>query len=234
MIESWIDLASGPLFRISLVILILGLAYRFAVALGQVVAAWSRAGDRRLPTGAIASATLGWLLPKRLLRARPYYSIASFAFHVGILLLPLFVVGHVALLAGFLPGFWPRLDPLAADVLTLVCIAALAVLLIGRMSSRVTRALSKAQDLLILCVLLSLVLTGFLASHPTLSPLGARGMLLVHMLVGNLALILTPTTKIVHCVLYPLTQLVFELGWHFPAETGRHVSAVLNKEGEPV
>jgi nitrate reductase gamma subunit len=234
MIESWIDLARGPLFRISLGILVLGLAYRFGVVLVQVVAAWRRAGDRRLPTGAVAAATLGWLLPKRLLRARPLYSVASFSFHVGIILVPLFLVGHVALLRGYLPRDWPRLDPLLADVLTLVCVVALGSLLIGRTMSPTARALSKTQDVAIVAMLLLLVLSGFFASHPMLSPLGARTMLLVHMLVGNLALVLTPMTKIVHCVLYPLTQLVFELGWHFPAETGEHVAVALNKEGEPV
>jgi nitrate reductase gamma subunit len=234
MIESWIDLARGPLFRVSLGILVLGLIYRFAVAAVQVVAAWRRAGDRQLPTAAIASATLGWLFPRRLLRARPLYSVASFSFHVGIILVPLFLVGHVVLLAGYLPGAWPRLDPLVADVLTLVCIVALGAVIIGRTISDTALALNKTQDLAILVVLLLLVLSGFLASHPMLSPFGARTMLLAHMLLGNLALILTPMTKIVHCVLYPLTQLVFELGWHFPAETGRHVAVVLNKEGEPV
>jgi hypothetical protein len=59
-------------------------------------------------------------------------------------------------------------------------------------------------------------------------------MVLAHMLLGNLALILTPLTKITHCVLYPMIQLVFELGWHFPAETGRHVAVALDKESEPV
>jgi hypothetical protein len=234
MIESWIDFARGPLLRVSFGILVLGLIYRFAVAVVQVVTAWRRAGDRQLPTAAIASATLGWLFPKRLLRARPLYSFASFSFHVGIILVPLFLVGHVVLLEGYLPRAWPRLDPLLADVLALVSIVALGAVMLGRTISNTALALNKTQDLAVLVVLFLLVLSGFLASHPMLSPLGARTMLLAHMLFGNLALILTPTTKIVHCVLYPLTQLVFELGWHFPAETGRHVAVVLKKEGEPI
>ena len=59
-------------------------------------------------------------------------------------------------------------------------------------------------------------------------------MLLVHLLLGNLALILTPMTKIVHCVLGPLTQLLSEVAWHFPAESGRHVAVALGKESEPL
>jgi nitrate reductase gamma subunit len=232
--DSWIEFARGPMFRVSLVILVLGLAYRFIVALVQVVNVWRSAGDRRVRTKAVARATLGWILPRRLLRARPLYSAASFLFHVGIILVPLFLVGHVALLSGWLPAGWPTLGALAADVLTVVCIVALGGLLAGRLGSKTSRALSKPQDVLILAVLFLLMLVGFFASHPAWSPFDARVMVLLHMLLGNLVLILTPTTKIAHCVLYPLTQLIFELGWHFPAESGRHVAVALAKENEPV
>jgi nitrate reductase gamma subunit len=234
MVDRWIELASGPLFRLSLAVLVLGLAYRFGVAIVQIVAAWRRAGDRKLPGSAVAAATIGWLFPKRLLKARPLYSLSSFSFHLGILLVPLFLVGHVALLRGWLPGGWPTLPPLAADILTGVSVVALGALVFGRLSTQTSRSLSKTHDVLILVVLLLLMLSGFLASHPAFSPFGARGMLLLHMLMGNLALILTPTTKIAHCVLYPLTQLIFELGWHFPAESGQHVAVALTKENEPV
>jgi len=232
--DTWIELARGPLFRISLAVLILGLAYRFTVALVQIAGAWLRATDRRLPKGVVARATLGWLLPHRQLRLRPLYSTASILFHVGIILVPLFLVGHVALLEGWLPGFWPLLHPLAADVLTWIAIVALGTLIVARMSTPVSRALSKPQDVILLAVLLLLMLVGFFAAHPALSPFGARTMVLVHMLLGNLALILTPTTKIAHCVLYPLLQLTFELGWHFPEASGRHVAIALAKENEPV
>ena len=92
----------------------------------------------------------------------------------------------------------------------------------------------KKRAFVLLAVLLALVLSGYWAAHPTASPLAPRTMVLIHMLLGNLALVLTPLTKIVHCVLYPLTQLIGELGWHFPAATGRHVAVALAKEDEPV
>jgi len=234
MIDSWIELARGPLFRISLAVLVLGLAYRIGVAVTQIVFAWRRAGDQLLPTRAVAAATLKWLLPARLLRTRPGYGIASFLFHVGILLVPLFLVGHVALLQGWLPGFWPRLMPLASDILTLVAVVALGVLIVSRLGSPLSRTLSKPQDVALLVVLLALMASGFLASHPMLSPVGARPMVLVHMLCGDLVLVLTPATKIAHCVLYPFLQLAFEIGWHFPAASGRHVAIALAKENEPV
>jgi nitrate reductase gamma subunit len=234
--EAWVDLARGPLFRISLTICVFGLGYRFAVALSQAVGAYLRAGDKEVPWKVVAGATLQWVFPRGLLRSRPLYSVASVLFHVGIILLPLFLAGHVVLLEewSWLATVWPTLPPLVADVLTVNTVVLAAGLLAGRLVTPTSRALSRVSDVGIMIVLLLVVLFGFLAAHPTWSPFGARSMLLVHILLGNLALVLTPVTKIDHCVLFPLLQAIFQLGWHFPAETGRHVAIALAKENEPV
>ena len=232
--DTWIEIARGPIFRIALTIMLLGLGYRLAVAVAHITTAWYRAGDRRLPIADISRATLRWIVPVRLLRTRPAYSAASFLFHLGVVLVPLFLAGHVALITGGGPGFWPVLPPVAADVLTVVALAALLVLLTGRVTSKSARVLSRTQDILLLAILFATLLFGFLASHPTISPVASRSMLLIHILLGDLVLVLVPTTKISHCALYPLTQLLFQLGWHFPAESGRHVAHALAKEDEPV
>lgn len=233
--EAWIALAKGPLFRISLAVCLIGLAYRLVLTVAQIRGAWQRAGDRDLPLSAVARATATWLVPVRLLRARPFYSAASVLFHAGILLVPLLHAPHAAL---WQPGsglaWWPLLSPSAVRVLGLIAAVALAVLLLGRVVVAAARDLTRASDLLILIVLLALVLTGYATAHPAAAPADPRALLLVHMLLGNLALVLTPTTKIVHCILNPFTQLIGELGWRFPAATGRHVAVALGKEKEPV
>jgi nitrate reductase gamma subunit len=232
--DTWIALARGPLFRISLAICLLGLAYRFGSSLWQIYTAYNRAGDKKLPRMAIFKATLQWLLPTRMLRMRPLYGLASMAFHLGIILVPLFFVGHVSLWQSSLPLAWPTLSPAVSDVLSLVAMAGLGAILLSRLLITASRDLTSREDVWILLVLLVLTASGYWAFHPSSSPLNPRGMLLVHMLVGNLALILTPLTKIVHCVLSPLTQLSSEVGWHFPAESGRHVAIALAKENEPI
>lgn len=233
-IDAWIELARGPLFRIALAICVLGLLYRIGVVLAQIGAAWRRAGDRRLPLADIATATLGWIFPRRLLHQRPAYSIASLVFHFGVIVVPLFLAGHVALAGRFAPAWWPTLGATTADALTVAAFLALALLLGGRVVIRAARQLTRGQDVLVLLLLLLTVGFGLLAAHPTLSPFAGRSMVLLHILLGDLILVLIPLTKITHCVLYPLTQLVFQLGWHFPADTGRHVVVALGKEGEPV
>lgn len=232
--DGLIEFARGPLFRLSLTICVLGLGYRVAVIVAQIAAAWHRAGDRRLPLGAVASATASWLLPVRLWRSRPLYSTASVLFHLGVVVVPLFLVGHVALLGGVLPGWWPVLPQGTADAITIVAMAGIVALIAGRAGSSASRILTRGSDVFVLVVLLGLLLFGWWAANPAMSPFAARTMLAFHVLLGNLVLILVPTTKIAHCALMPFARLVFQLGWHFPAETGRHVAQVLNKEGEPV
>lgn len=232
--DTWIALARGPLFRISLAICLLGLAYRFGSTIWQITAAHRRAGDRRLPKRTILKATLQWIFPVRLFRLRPAYGLASIAFHAGILLVPLFYTGHVTLWQRSLPLAWPQIGPGITDVLTIVAMVGLGVILLGRLLITASRDLSTAEDVWILLTLLALTASGYWAAHPVSSPIAPRAMLLIHVLVGNLALILTPLTKIVHCVLSPLTQLLSEVAWHFPAESGRHVAIALAKENEPL
>jgi hypothetical protein len=232
--DAWIEFARGPLFRICAKVCVLGLVYRLGVTVAQIVAAWRRAGDRRLPVADIAVASVKWIVPVRLLNQRPLYSIGSIVFHLGVVIVPLFLAGHVVLLSSVLPGFWPTLPPLAADVLTVAALVAMAVMLVARVAWFSTRALSRTQDWSIMVLLLAMVAFGFLGANPHLSPFPARTMVLLHMLLGNLVLVLIPLSKIAHCVLFPLTQLVFQLGWHFPADSGRHVAIALAKENEPI
>lgn len=232
--DAWIEFARGPLFRFCLVFCVAGVALRVGSTLINLGTSWRRAADRELPLADIARATLNWLFPRRLLRVRPVYSALSFAFHAGLLLVVLFLAGHVALWQETLRIPWPTLGPLAADVLTVMAAGALAGLVIGRLASPVARTLSSFGDVAVLVLLFFLMASGFFAAHAALSPAAARAMLLAHILLGNLTLVLTPVTKIVHCVLVPFTQLVGELGWRFPAESGRHVAVVLGKENEPV
>ncbi len=233
MTETWINLARGPFLRISLAICLLGLAYRLGSAIWILRSSYSRAGDKNIPLSVVWRSTLGWLWPIRIVRHRPLYSLASMAFHVGIILVPLFGVGHVALWAGGL-GFWPVLSPIVADVLTWVALAGLFVVLAERFFVAASRDLTNLSDVFILLLLFLLAGSGYLAAHPEISPLAPRTMLLMHMLAGNLVLILTPLSKIVHCVFVPITQLISEVGWHFPAECGKHVAVALAKENEPI
>jgi len=230
--DAWIALARGPLFRVALAACLLGLAYHLGNALFMLVQSHRRSTDKDLALGTVLVATFRGLLPLR--GRRPLQTIAGVAFHAGILLVPLFYVGHVTLWQPDLPIPWPTLGPAVSDVLTLAALAGLAALLLWRLLVRASRELTTTADVAVLLLLLAVTASGYWAAHPTASPVAPRTMLLVHMLAGNLALFLTPLTKMVHCVLAPLNQLVSEVAWHFPAESGTHVALALGKENDPV
>jgi hypothetical protein len=209
--DAWIALARGPMFRVALAACLLGLAYHLGNTLWMIRQSHRRSTDKDLSLGAVLAATLAGLLPFRQRRA--VQTIAGVAFHAGILLVPALYVGHVTLWQPAFPFPWPTLGPAISDVLTLAALAGLAALLL---------------------LLLAVTASGYWAAHPESSPAAPRTMLLVHLLTANLALFLTPLTKIVHCVLAPLNPLVSEVAWHFPAESGAHVALALGKENEPV
>ena len=233
MMDGWIAFARGPLFRVALTVCLLGLVYRVGNALWQIRRAYRQAADKRLDRKALFWTTVKGLLPFVPVR-RPVYTLASVGFHLGILLVPLFYVGHVTLWQGSLHLPWPTLGPAVADVLSLIAIAGLTIILLGRLLLRASRDLTSGEDVLILVLLLGLAGSGYWGAHTASSPFDPRAMLLVHALLGNLALILTPFSKIVHCVVGPLTNSLSELAWHFPAESGRNVAMVLGKENEPI
>ncbi|MFZ5785114.1 MAG: hypothetical protein ACOY3Y_01620, partial [Acidobacteriota bacterium] len=146
MIDGWIELARGPLFRLSLAVCLLGLGTILFTTGVSIVRSWRSAGDRTLPIGAIVRTTLRWVAPVRLAKVRPLYSVASIAFHAGLLLVPLFSVGHVGLWQTDLRVPWPVLPPALADTLAVAAAVALLGLLVARLSSRVMRGLSRPQD----------------------------------------------------------------------------------------
>jgi hypothetical protein len=76
--ESWIEFARGPLFRLCFSIMVLGLLRLLWLTGVGIVEAYLRNSDRQLAYREIIKQTLGWAFPvRRVGRARPLYSIAS-------------------------------------------------------------------------------------------------------------------------------------------------------------
>lgn len=232
--EDWLDWARGPAFRACLAFTILGLGRHLVLSGLHLVRALEKAGDRRIPAGKITAATLAWLFPLTKLRQRTLISLTSIVFHVGLILVPIFLTGHIALWERGAGVSWPGIPATLADVLTLTTIAAASVLLVARFSSRESRTLTRPQDVLLLVLLAGVFASGYLVAHPGSHPFGYTGTMLVHVLLGNLVLVLMPLTKLAHVVLLPLTQVIAEVSWRFPPDAGERVASALGKEGEPI
>ena len=232
--NAWLDFARGPAFVFAFSFMLLGLARHVVVTVWDMVRTVRRAGDKTVPYRSAATATLKWLFPLGKLHRQPLFSVTSILFHVAILVVPLFLAGHIALWARGLGWSWPALSNEVADVLTITAVVTAAVLLVLRIASSATRALSRLQDFVLPPIIAVPFATGFLVMHPQLNPFSFEATLFVHIMSANLVFILMPITKLSHAVLLPSTQLVGELGWRWPMDSGAKVAAALHKEEEPV
>jgi nitrate reductase gamma subunit len=233
--EAWVTFARGPLWQLAVAILALGVLRQLALTLGELVLARRRAGDQVLPVRSLFRRSLGWILPVHALRGtRIPYTLASLVFHAGVLLVPLFLSGHVQLIRRGLGIGWPGLPSAAADTLTLGALGALAALAFLRIVDRASRVLSGFQDWFLLGLCGLVFLSGYAVAHPAANPLPFPTTYLVHLLSAELLLILLPFTKLAHALLFPFTQVSWELGWHFVPGAGERVRAALGKEGERI
>ncbi len=232
--EVWLQLAKGPLFWVAFTVMVLGLGRHVVLTVYEAVRAYRRAGDKDIPTGRVTRETLQWLVPRSRLRNRWLYSATTVLFHVGVILAPLFLAGHIELWRQAVGFGWPALSNGVVTTLTLITIAAALAVLVQRVASRESRVLGRFQDYALPVLIAVVFATGFMVMHPAWNPWGRDPVFLVHMLSGDLALLLVPFTKLSHMVLLPLTQLVGELAWHFPQDAGSRVGATLEKESEPI
>jgi len=233
-VEAWIEFVRGPLFRLSFSIMVLGLLRLLWLTGVGIAEAYLRNSDRGLAWREILRQTLGWAFPfRRVGRARPLYSVASVLFHLGLLLVPLLLYAHVLLWRRAIGFGWPVLPKPMADGLTLLMLAAAAGLFVGRLADRRSRALSQMQDYVWPLLLAVPFVTGYACANLALAPRAYQTSMLLHLLSANAAMFLLPFTKIAHCVLQPLSQLVTAVSWKFVPGAGDQVAATLGYADRP-
>jgi nitrate reductase gamma subunit len=233
-VEAWINFGRGPLFRLTFSLMVLGLLRIFLLTLLGLRQAYRQSPDKIVPWKEIGRKTAGWFFPVvRLWKRRPVYSALSFLFHMGLLAVPLLLASHVLLWKHGLGFAWPAMPQRLADWLTLLVIATGPALFLGRLLDRGARVLSRRQDYLWPPLLALPFATGYICTHGAIGPEAYQWMMLVHIYSANLIMALMPFTKIAHCVLAPLSQLVTAISWKFPEGAGDRVAATLGYADRP-
>ncbi len=232
--DVWIKVAMGPLFWTALVFMIFGLLRHLGLTLWEGVRAYQRAGDKDIPVAKLTGITLRWLIPFDRLANRWLYSLTTVAFHAGVILVPLFLAGHIELWRKGVGLSWPAIPNALSTTLTWVVIATALAVVIQRVAAKDSRALSRFQDYALPLFIAVPFLSGFLVMHPAWNPFSRDPTLLAHVLSADLLIFLVPVTKLSHMILLPLTQFVSELAWHFPPDAGSQVAVTLGKENEPI
>jgi nitrate reductase gamma subunit len=232
--DVWLSWAKGPLFWTALIFMLLGLFRQLGLTIWEGFRAYRRAGDKSVPLAGVVVTTLEWLLPFKQLRKRWLYSLTTLLFHVGVILVPLFLAGHIKLWEAALGVSWPALSNPLATTLTLIVVGAALAVVVQRAATRESRSLSRFQDYALPLLIIVPFLSGFLVMHPAWNPFSRDPVLLVHVLSADLLIFLVPVTKLIHMALLPFTQLISQLAWHFPPDAGERVAVTLGKENEAI
>ena len=232
--ETWLELARGPVFLFAITFMVLGLARHLILAVWESIRTYYRAGDKVIPYKQVAKITGQWLFPIIKLRERTLYGMTTIALHVSIIITPILLGGHIALIRRGTGLGWPAIPNVLADYLTIVAILAALALIVQRALKSDARGISKFRDYVLLVLICVPFASGFMVMHPSFNPLPFQAMLLIHVMSADLILILIPVTKISHCVLTPVSQIITELAWHWPPDAGSKLGVTLGKENEPV
>ena len=233
--DAYLEFARGPFFRLCFTIMLLGLARILFLDIWGIYKAYRKADDKTIPWKLILNRGLEWFLPvNRVARNRSLYSIFSILFHIGLLLVPIFLFAHVKLWETSVGISWLTLPYSWAYWLTISTIVFGIALVIGRSLNKSSSFLSRKQDYLWPLLLLIPFITGFVCGHIIVSSNTYKFFMLLHILSADLIFILIPFTKIAHCVLMPLSQIVCTIAWKFPPNTDVDICKTLNKEGAPV
>jgi nitrate reductase gamma subunit len=228
----WIDFAKGPLFAVTFLIMILGLGRHVVI---QIYSLFVSKGSRlkNAPWRKFFSELAEWVVPVgHLIRGTAFFSIASFIFHVGIILLAVFLIDHIVLWESLTGWDLPAIGRTVADYLTLITMACIAILFFCRIFIRRLRAMSTKSDYLILILVFLPFMFGYMAGHPSVNPFSWEVAMLGHLLSAELLFVIIPFTKLAHIVLYFFDRMSF-VHWQLRPGAGDKVAeALFGKEAK--
>lgn len=224
--DQWIAFAEGPLFALTFLIMILGLARLFVL---QVHALAIRKGTRlrNAPWSKILRDATTWIVPIRhFIPGTVIFSTVSFLSHIGIIIVPVFLDDHIVLWEAFFHTDLPSIGKGVADFLTLFTLACILVLLGYRTFGRRQRSMSRPMDYVLLLMVFFPFASGYLASHPTVNPLPWNVTFLFHLLSAELLFVSIPFTKLAHIVLFVFDR-ISAVHWQLRPGAGDRVAHAL-------
>jgi nitrate reductase gamma subunit len=168
-----------------------------------------------------------WIFPVgHLIRGTIVFSIVSFIFHVGAIIVSVLLIDHIVLWEGLTGWDLPYIGRVLADYLTLMTIVCIITLLLCRIFIKRIRAMSKKRDYIILVMVLLPFVFGYLAGHPGVNPFTWKTAMLLHLLSAEALFVVIPFTKLAHIVLYIFDRLS-PVHWQLKPGAGDKVAEAL-------
>ena len=158
-----------------------------------------------------------WLLPygTRSWRFHKGFTVLVFVFHIGLILTPIFLMGHNVLLKERWGVSLPALPEALADIMTVAVILAAVFMVLRRIAVPEVRILTTPYDYLMLAIATAPFVTGFLAYHHIGN---YQFWLIMHILCGEIMLVAIPFTKLSHFVLFFMSRA--QLGIDYGVKRG--------------
>ena len=204
MNNSFIAFIMGPMVWISAFIFLGGLLIKFISIIRSVKQKESYIFSYLTFKHSFRS-ICAWLIPflPQSTRLHPVYYGISHLFHILLFVIPLFLASHIVLINEAFQISWPALNDSLADWLTLLVIISLIFFAVRRQMVPEVKYLTDIKDYLLILMVLLPFITGFLAYHQFFA---YRWMMVLHVLSGELMLIIIPFSRFSHMLSGPLTR----------------------------
>ena len=129
----------------------------------------------------------------------------SFLFHVCLVVTPIFLLGHNVLLDTSFGFSFISFSEKTSDTLTMMVLMCGLVFFLRRFLLPRVRIISTVNDFLLLFVAIAPFLTGFMAYHHVFN---YNIMIILHILSGELMLIMIPFSKFFHMVFFFISRFM--------------------------
>lgn len=189
------ELVRGPFAWVALIVFVAGSLYRIAAMLISGKKEPSLYPATSLKDG--LRSILHGLLPfgSTYMRRQPLFTVVTIGFHLGVIILPLFLLAHTVLWYESWDILWWSLPDLLADIAAVWVMLACVYFLVRRSTVPEVKQVTRPTDILLPAIVLLTFLTGFLAYHQW-GPY--RPMLILHILAGEILLVTIPFSKLGH------------------------------------
>lgn len=203
MIELY-NFVSGPLAWIAWGIFLVGSLYRL-ISMYNLAKKKDGSSLAYMSWGYGLRSIFNWMIPFNSLgwKSDPLMTIATFAFHIGFLLVAVFLGAHVVLWDTAFGISIPSLPTQAGDIISFVVLAGCAIFAYRRLALPHVKGVTRPKDWFALIIVALPFLTGVLAYHqvgPVLM------MTTLHILAGELLLALIPFTRLSHALFVLFTR----------------------------
>lgn len=203
--HAFYNLVSGPLVWVAFAIFLIGCIWKVATLLSGTKKkdayvyeywSWSHA----------LNSYFHWLVPfmSENSRQQPVMSIMTFLAHLGIVLVPIFTLGHLVLLEESVLGVsWIALPDQIADLGAWCVIAGCCFFAYRRLAMPQVAFVTSGADFGILAIVVAPFITGVMAFHGWGDNLLMTSL---HMLSGEIMLVAIPFTRLSHMLTFWYTR----------------------------